>query len=295
MNHVVNFLNLLRVKQWLKNLFVFFPLIFSGRLFRPDLALDSLLTFLGFCGIAGGIYILNDLMDVEADRIHPKKAARPLAGGACSAGCARGVMFLATALGLLLCSAVSPFVLSVAVVYIALHLGYNYFAKRMVLVDVIFVAVGYHLRIWAGSVAAGVLPSVWLQTCVFLIALFLALAKRKSELNILRERAVRHRGALAHYPVYVLDQLIMITATLTVVFYSLYTFSSDDGQGMARESMVYSLVFVIYGIFRYIYLVNVKKTGDDPGDVILSDRASLVNLALWVIYIVFMLYYPFGG
>jgi len=284
------FIQLLRVKQWVKNVFILFPLIFSGKLNDFSRLSDCVITFLGFCLMASGTYILNDFLDSKRDRLHPKKSKRPLAEGKFNAPSVILLMFILMALGLWLCLLADAVILYIAVIYILLHVVYNYGTKTIVILDVIFVAVGFQIRIWAGSFAADVLPSVWLQMCVFLLALFLGFTKRRYEISTLRDKAAEHRSVLAHYTSYLLDQIIIICSTLTVVFYGLYAISSDIVERIGNHNMVYSLVFVIYGIFRYLYLVHVKKLGDDPGDVIFSDIPTMINMALWIFYIIVVLY-----
>ena len=180
--------------------------------------------------------------------------------------------------------------LYLAAVYLALHCAYNLATKKIIILDVISIAIGFQIRIWAGSVVAGVLPSIWLQLCVFLLSLFLGFTKRRYELSALRDKAAEHRNVLSHYTSYLLDQIIIISSTLTIVFYGLYTMSPDIIDRIGNENMVYSLIFVIYGIFRYLYLVHVKKLGDDPGDVIFSDIPLMINITLWIFFIIYVLY-----
>ena len=293
MNNIKTIILLLRIRHWIKNTFIFFPLIFAGKLFHLDLLRDVAVGFVGFSLIASGAYIINDWFDREADRYHPKKAKRPLAQGSISLTAAAVISAVLLLAGFFICYLIDGYVFSIALIYFGLQLVYNFYAKRAVIIDVIFVAVGFYIRIWFGSVAVGIIPSVWLQVCVFLIALFLGFTKRRYEMLVLEEQAVHHRHALKRYTTYFLDQMITVCAILTIIFYCLYTFSSDLVERIGSHNMVYSLVFVIYGIFRYLYLVHVEKKGNDSGEVILSDRASLVNIILWFIYILLVLYGPF--
>ncbi len=281
---------LLRVKQWVKNAFILFPIIFSGNL--KDLALlkTVLITFWGFCLTASSVYVLNDFIDSEKDRLHPKKSLRPLVQNKFPYQTIVSIILSLMICGLLLCLWANPFILFMAVVYLAVHLTYNFFTKHIVILDVIFVAVGFQIRIWAGAYAANVLPSAWLQLCVFLLALFLGFNKRRHELESLGLTASLHRRVLSHYTTYLLDQLIIISSTLAIVFYGLYTISPDIQARVGNHNMVYSVVFVIYGMFRYLYLVHVKKIGDDPGEVLIQDKPLIVNVLLWVVFIVFVLY-----
>ena len=290
-NKISSFIKLLRVKQWVKNAFILFPIIFSGQLYNLQRWGVCFLTFAGFCLISSGIYILNDFLDRKQDRLHPKKSRRPLAQKVFNTPTVFVMILTILTGGLWLCHLADDLILYTAGIYIILHLVYNYYTKKIVILDVIFVAAGFQIRVWAGSFAAGVLPSIWLQLCVFLLALFLGFTKRRHEISTLRDHAPDHRSVLAHYTTYLLDQIIIICSTLTIVFYGLYTISPEIIARVGNHNMVYSIGFVTYGIFRYLYLVHVKKTGDDPGEVLLSDKALIVNILLWVTYVILILYF----
>lgn len=293
MKNKIKFLcDLLRVKQWVKNAFIFFPLIFSGKLFLLIPIVNCVITFLGFCLVASGLYIFNDYLDRYKDRLHPRKAGRPLAklevGKPVIALLIGGLI----GVGLLVCWQVDPLVLAAALIYILLHLAYNFFAKKIVIIDVVFIALGFQIRIWAGALAIGVILSVWLQMCVFLLALFLGFTKRRHEMHVLKDKAHEHRLVLAHYTLYLLDQLIIICSTLAIVFYGLYTISPEIVSRLGNYRMSYSVIFVVYGIFRYLYLVHVKKMGDDPGEALFSDWPLFFCIILWVGYVGALIYIP---
>ena len=289
-NNYIIFVRLLRIKQWVKNTFIFFPLLFSGQIFQSGLLFNSLRTFVGFCFISSGLYILNDYLDREKDRLHPKKADRPLAHMKIPVGQVQIMILVLLAVGLFIAREAGPMVLSTGLIYIFLHLVYNFYTKKIVILDVFFVAAGFHVRIWAGSLAIAVLPSVWLQMCVFLLALFLGFTKRRYEIASLKEKAADHRSVLEHYTAYLLDQIIIICSTLAIVFYGLYTISPEIAHRLGHGNMVYSIAFVIYGIFRYLYLVHVRKLGDDPGEALFSDKPLLISVLLWVMYVGYIIY-----
>jgi len=284
------FLKLLRTQQWVKNTFIFFPLLFSGYLFHREPAVSTVLTFLGFCLISSSLYVFNDYKDREKDKLHPKKAHRPLAQTHIPSSTIFSLIVIFMGIGLFICYKISAAILFIAIFYIAIHLIYNYYTKMIVILDVIFVAIGFQIRILAGSLAAGVPPSVWLQMCVFLLALFLGFTKRRYEISTLKEKASEHRSVLAHYTSYLLDQIIIICSTLAIAFYGLYTISSDIVQRIGNQNMIYSVAFVIYGIFRYLYLVHVKKLGDEPGEILSTDAPLLINVLLWILYVGFLIY-----
>lgn len=292
MKSLLQILQLLRIKQWVKNTFIFFPLFFAGTLFEGNLLANCVQTFFGFCFTASGLYILNDFLDRERDRLHPKKAKRPLVEGNPRPLPVAILILVLLFLGLSLCNQVNDVVFMTAVVYIFIHLVYNFVTKKIVIMDVVFIAIGFQIRIWAGAAAAGVVPSVWLQMCVFLLALFLGFTKRRQEISTLKERAPEHRSVLEHYTAYLLDQMIIICSTLAIVFYGLYTLSFDIRHRIGSQNMIYSVAFVLYGIFRYLYLVHVHKKGDDAGEILLSDGPLLIDVLLWIVYIAVLLYFP---
>ncbi len=290
LDNLLFIVQLLRVKQWVKNAFILFPLIFSGHLRNLSYLTDVVLTFLGFCFTASSIYVLNDYLDREKDRLHPKKSHRPFVRRNIPARSVALLIFALLSIGLGICVWVDPMVALIAVTYLVVQLAYNLAIKHVVILDVVFVAFGFQIRIWAGAFAAGVLPSVWLQLCVFLLALFLGFNKRRHELESLQHEAKSHRKVLEHYTTYLLDQIIVICSTLAIVFYGLYTISSDIVNRLGNHNMAYSLVFVIYGMLRYLYLVHVKKIGDDPGEVLLQDKSLMIGVGLWVIFVTAILY-----
>jgi 4-hydroxybenzoate polyprenyltransferase len=284
------FAKLFRMKQWVKNVFVFFPLLFSGHFGDEALLFNCFLLFCGFCLVASGVYIFNDFLDVEQDRKHPTKKHRPLAQESVSKPAVLILILTVLTVGLWVCYIAGSDVLYLALMYLALNVVYNFYAKKVVLLDVIFVAIGFLVRVWLGALATGIIPSVWLQMCVFLLALFLGFSKRRYELATLRETAHEHRGVLRHYTAYLLDQIIIICSTLAIVFYGLYTISDDVFKRMGNYDLVYSVPFVIYGIFRYLYLIHVKKLGDEPAELLFSDRPLLINVLLWIGVLITIIY-----
>ena len=289
-NKFSDLIKLLRINQWIKNGFILFPLIFSGQLYQIHRLAGSWLTFVGFCFISSSVYIINDFMDAKNDRLHPQKSQRPLAQQKFSTLEVFLMIFIIMTTGFFLCWKADAMIFFMAILYVVLHLIYNFYTKQVVLLDVIFIAAGFQIRVWAGSFAAQVLPSVWLQLCVFLLALFLGFTKRRHEIASLKNHAVEHRSVLAHYTTYLLDQIIIICSTLTIVFYGLYAISPEIISRLGNHNLAYSMSFVIYGIFRYLYLVHVKKSGGDPGELIFSDKPLMMNIFLWIIYIIYLLY-----
>ncbi|MFH0753977.1 MAG: decaprenyl-phosphate phosphoribosyltransferase [Candidatus Omnitrophota bacterium] len=286
---MITFFRLIRIKQWIKNGFILIPLIFAGKFLDTASWQQTLFTFFSFSLITSGAYIFNDIMDRRKDTIHPQKSLRPIAAGEVSLPYAwsLAVVFLASGLSFLYSQKIE--MLYLALFYILLQLIYNFFTRNHVILDVLTVAFGFQVRIWIGAAAIMVIPSSWLQMCVLVLALFLGFTKRRYEIDNLKEKAPEHRNALKEYTIHFLDQLIIISSTLSVVFYGLYTISSDITARLHGNELLYSICFVIYGMFRYLYLLHVKKLGDDPGEVLLKDKPLLITLVLWVVFIVITL------
>jgi 4-hydroxybenzoate polyprenyltransferase len=281
----------LRPRQWVKNLFVFAAVIFSQNLFTP-LIWPASGAFLIFCALSGSIYLINDLADVEKDRLHPVKRFRPIASGALSRRAAGGL-----AAGLLVLSLAGAFRLAwsfglVALAYGVLLVLYSTWLKHIVILDVLTVAVGFVLRAIAGAAAVHVEISGWLVICTILIALFLALGKRRQEYLTLHGSAAAHRPVLAEYGEGFLDQMIAVVTASTVTAYALYTMSPETVGKFHTRLLPLTLPFVLYGIFRYLYLLYRRELGGNPSDLLLSDRALLVNTLLWMLALVAIIYAP---
>jgi len=284
----------LRPRQWSKNLFVFAGLIFSQSLFTP-LFWPALAAFLIFCALSGAIYVFNDLADVEKDRLHPTKRNRPIASGALAAptAAALGVVLLVGSLGAAFRLSV-PFFL-VAAAYAILLTAYSLWLKHLVILDVLTVAAGFVLRAVGGAAAIAVEISGWLVICTILVALFLALGKRRHEYRTLRGDAAAHRPILAEYSESFLDQMVAVVTASTVTAYALYTMSPDTVAKFHTRFLPVTLPFVLYGIFRYLYLLYRRELGGNPSDLLLNDRALLVNTVLWMLSLLVIIYGPAWG
>ncbi len=272
----------LRPRQWVKNLFVFAGVIFSQQMLTP-LAWTALGAFVIFCGLSGAIYLFNDVMDAERDRLHPSKRLRPIASGALSRSTAVvfGVLLLVGCL-----SAAFPIGVSfglVALGYGVLLTAYSLWLKHMVILDVLTVAAGFVLRAVAGAVAVEAEISGWLLICTILIALFLALGKRRHEYRSLARDAAAHRPILAEYSESFLDQMISVVTASTVTAYALYTMSPETVAKFHTRLLPLTLPFVLYGIFRYLYLLYRRDLGGNPSDLLVSDRALLFDALLWML------------
>ncbi len=285
----VALLKTMRPKQWTKNVVVFAPLVFDEKLFQPALFGRTMLAFILFCLISSTVYIINDLVDIEKDRQHPKKRLRPLPAGVLSprlAVAAAGVFIVVSLpLALWLDRGFSLILLS----YLLLNVAYSFYLKHLVIIDVLVIATGFVLRVAGGVAVVGVERfSPWLYLVVTLGALFMGFGKRRHELLLLDEGADAHRAILAEYTIPFLDQLIGLVTSTMVIAYSLYTFSAPNLPD--NHAMMLTIPFVLYGLFRYLYLIHVKKEGGAPDELVLSDKPLLATGVLWVLAVVVVLY-----
>ncbi len=285
----------LRPHQWTKNLLVFAALALSKHLFEPEPFLRTLLAFGIFCGLSGTVYLVNDLVDLPRDRLHPRKRLRPLASGALLPRTARAI-----ALGLgAVCLGLSvtlggPFAIAAAL-YLLLNLAYSFRLKAIVIVDVISISLGFVLRAVAGALAIQVGFSDWLIVCTILLALFLALSKRRHELTSLNDAASDHRPILSEYSPYLLDQMISVVTASCLMAYAFYTMAPETVEKYRTDRLAWTVPFVLYGIFRYLYLVHQKDQGGSPTDLLLTDRPLLLDVALWALSIVVIVYTAGGA
>jgi 4-hydroxybenzoate polyprenyltransferase len=287
-------LRLARPHQWTKNLLLLAPLIFSRHLFIFHDTAMVLLGVVGFCAMASFAYALNDIIDREADRLNPEKRDRPIASGAVSIATATRFALVLAAVGIAISCAIGGAFLLIALAYLALQFAYSLWAKRIVILDVIAVSAGFVIRAYAGGVAIHVDVSPWLVFITFSLALFLALARRRHELTILGGGAAAHRGALAHYNVRLIDQMLAIVAGTTLVGYMTYTASFEiEAKFGARyhHLAVLTVPFVAFGILRYLYLVDKQNEGGDPARLLLEDRPLLICMTLWVLSEIVLLYF----
>ena len=271
----------LRPAQWTKNLILFGGLIFGGRLFDPAAVRASGLGFLVFCVLSGVVYLVNDVRDIEADRLHPTKSLRPIAAGTISTATALTAAVFFAATGLATAWWLSPAFGFVAAAYVVLLTIYSAVLKHIVILDVLAIAGGFVLRAVGGAVVIGVAISHWLLVITLLGALFLALGKRRGEMITLAGGGTSHRPILAHYSTDLLDQLITIVASSTLLAYAFYTISPDTVAKFGTDRLLYTLPFPLYGMFRYLYLIHKHDGGANPSETLLSDRPILLCVVLW--------------
>jgi 4-hydroxybenzoate polyprenyltransferase len=285
----------LRPAQWTKNLFVFGALMFGQRLLDPTSVLQAVAAFFIFCALSGVVYLINDVADRDADRQHPLKRRRPIASGEVPIPVALGT---AAALGAVALGAafwLRPSFGLIAVSYLGLLGLYSATLKHAVIIDVLTIAIGFVLRAAGGAVAIGVQASHWLYVLMMLLALFLALSKRRHELVLLADGAKGHRKILEEYSPYLLDQMIAVVTASTIVAYAFYTISPETVEKFGTDKLGLTLPFPLYGIFRYLYLVHQKEGGGSPADLLLNDRPLLVCVGLWAAVVAFIIYNPALG
>jgi 4-hydroxybenzoate polyprenyltransferase len=282
-------LKAMRPRQWTKNLFVFAALVFDGKLFiLPDL-LRTLAGFALFCLISSAVYIFNDLQDVESDRLHPVKKNRPIASGKLQFGIALSAAILLSLVSIVLGVLLNWQFGACILVYLILMLFYSRWLKHYPILDVLILATGFVLRVHSGTTLITVERfSPWLYVLMTLLALYLGFGKRRAELALLAGDAANHRKVLDGYTIPFLDQLITIVSGTTIVAYSLYTFFRPETPG--NHALMLSIPFVVYAIFRYLYLIQVKKIGGEPEDILLSDRPFQASILLWAMAILVIFY-----
>ena len=280
-------ITLVRPRQWTKNLAVFAALVFAGQLTDLGLVLTVVLAFIALALITGGLYAVNDTIDAERDRQHPVKRERPVASGRIDrrAAAALGTGLLVA--GFALSASLGRGFLTAVAGYVAMHLLYGFVLKHVAIVDMLVISFGFVLRAVAGALVIDVPVSPWLVLCTGLLALFLAAAKRRHELLLLRERSSDHRPVLAEYSAELLDSFMVTLSAATITSYALYTFFEGRGPGY---SMMLTIPFVIYGILRYQSLVLMRGRGGRPEEVLLGDRPMLLAVGLWALSAITALY-----
>ncbi len=285
---ISDILRLIRVKHWIKNGFVFVPLVFSKHLFNKEYFVETLIAFFAFSVASSIVYVINDIRDVDSDRAHTKKKNRPIASGKISFNAAYAILLTL----IVLISGIS-FLLPnefniILTAYILLNIAYTFFLKKIVLLDLISIAAGFMLRVLGGASAISVEVSTWLILTTLFVSLFLAVMKRRSEIESQGENATRK--VLESYSIKFIDQISSITAAAVIICYALYSVSERTLQFFHTEYLVYTTIFVIYGIFRYLYLVHNMQKGEDTSEIIFTDVPTLINLILYGATVVYIVY-----
>lgn len=291
---ILNLIKLARPKQWVKNFFVFAPLLFSKHVFDSNYVIAALFAFVVFCLSSSTVYIINDIMDVESDRSHPKKKFRPIASGEISVR--QALIFLAVLIGIIVLMFFfqKPIFIFVISLYFLTNLIYSLKIKSIVLLDVFFISFGFMLRVLGGAAAISVSVSSWMILTTIFISLFLAISKRRGELSqvVNHENIEKQRKVLREYSVEFADQLNTIAAAGTIISYALYTVSERTVLTFGTDKLIYTTPFVIYGIFRYMYLMHKKNLGESPTTIVTKDIPIMLNVLLYFIVCIVIIYKP---
>jgi 4-hydroxybenzoate polyprenyltransferase len=295
MDAVVSFVKSLRVRQWVKNVFIFAPMIFSMNFRQLEYVKNSTIAFILFSLITGTIYIFNDCIDRKYDRFHPKKKYRPIASGRLRVGHALAGALGVMAVALFLIFRLNRTFFLIAVIYIVLNILYSFYLKKIVILDVMIIAIGFVMRILIGGVINNIELSTWILIVTFLLSIFLGLIKRRQELvklNAVDQQAEtgQTRRTLKKYNLSLLDQLISITTATTLISYIMYVVNPDIQSKFHTRNLFLTIPFVVFGIFRYLYLTYTKDKGESPEEIIFSDLPFSLNIVLWVIVFVFLIY-----
>src|SRR5262249_23418266 len=281
----------LRPQQWTKNLAVFAPLLFAKGVLDVQAVLRASVAVLAFCLLSGGVYLLNDWLDREKDRLHPEKRNRPIAAGLLSGRVVATAALVCWMSGLALAYLARPTFAALAAGYLALQLLYSALFKRWVIVDVMVIGLGFLIRVVGGGIAISVPVSNWLYLCTLLLAVFLGFAKRWHELSSLEGDSVGHRENLSEYSLPMLDQMLSIVAASCILAYGLYTVAQDTVPKVGSDRLKYTVPFVIYGIFRYLFLIHRRGAGGSPERVLLSDGPMIVDILLYLAVAAWALYF----
>jgi 4-hydroxybenzoate polyprenyltransferase len=286
---ILGLIRSMRPKQWTKNIFFFAALVFDAKLFQLEFLLPSLAGFALLCITSGTVYLINDLVDLERDRLHPLKRRRPLASGQLAKPVAIAAVVVFIVIGQPLGYLLNLNFGLILTGYLLLQIAYSFWLKNIVLIDVLTIAIGFMLRVGAGVVMVDVQRfSPWLYVCMTFLALFLGLGKRRHELNLLKADANNHRAILDQYSVALLDQLITIVVAGTIISYALYTFSAE---GLPENHlMMLTIAFVVYAHFRYLYLIHVRGKGGAPEEILLGDFPFILNAFAWAAAIIAIFY-----
>lgn len=279
---IASLVKTMRPRQWIKNVVVFAPLAFDVKLFDLYYLARTVAGFILLCAVSGTVYIINDLADIDKDRQHPRKRHRPLASGILSTRVATVVAVAIPLVALPLGYLLSPLFGAILTLYLLIQIAYSFWLKNAVIIDVMLIAAGFVLRVAAGvPLVDAERFSPWLYICMTLLSLLIGFGKRRHELVLLKENANMHRQSLQEYNLPLLDHAISIVTASTLLAYALYTFSAPNLP--PNHTMMLTIPFVMYGIFRYLYLIHVRRLGGSPEEIVLSDRPLLISILLWAL------------
>lgn len=280
----------MRIRQWTKNVVIYAGLVFDGKLFAPEHLFNTTLVVFCFCLVSSSVYIINDLFDIEKDRLHPRKKLRALPAGELTPPFATGAAILLALLGISFATWLNPWVGLVTLIYLLQNIAYSLYLKNVVIIDVMVLSLGFLLRVLAGVLITDVSNfSPWLYVCMGLLALFLGFGKRRHEITLLQDGAAAHRSSLQEYNLPLIDQIMSLVTTSTFVAYTFYSFEAQTSL-VSDGRMLLTTPFVFFAIVRYLYLIHVKKRGGAPDELIFEDRPSLINGLLWMVMVVVLIY-----
>ncbi len=281
---------LARPAHWLKNGIIILALIFAGEMADPQKVELAFIAVAIFCLLSSAVYTFNDLIDREVDRKHPLKKQRPIASGQVSSGTAIFIILILIGIALISAKMINPNFFAISVIFLVLNLLYTLWLKNIVIIDVMMVALSFVVRAYAGAFAIEVPASKWMLINTLLLALFLGFGKRRHELVFLEHEATAHRRILVKYSPYLLDQLIAVVTPSVLVMYMLYSFSTEVSLKLGTQNLFTTIPFVVYGIFRYLYLIHKEEKGGSPTRVLISDRPILITVILWLMTTILVLY-----
>jgi 4-hydroxybenzoate polyprenyltransferase len=288
---LLSFIKLIRIPQWIKNFFVFVPLVFSKHLFDKDYLIASLIAFLIFSLISSIVYVINDIVDVESDRVHPQKKFRPIAAGKINSMQAISISGILFIVAIILMQYYNLRFISCVGLYFILNIIYSFVLKNIVLLDIFSIAAGFMIRVFAGAFAISVEISSWLILTTMFISLFLAIMKRRSELNMVENHDfIATRKVLQHYSLNFADQMATVASAGVIICYALYTVAQRTITIFHTDNLIYTTPFVVFGIFRYMYLVYMNQKGENTTEVMITDPAMIVNVILYIITTTLIIY-----
>ena len=288
---MLKFIQTIRPRQWIKNFFCFAPILFAGQLLNRELFGKNLIAFLAFCAVSSSVYIINDIVDREADKVHKKKRFRPIASGEVSIRQAIILLIIVLLITIFITSFTNFYFIITISLYLLINILYSLMVKHLVILDVFFISLGFMLRIIGGAAAISVSLSSWMILTTIFFSLFLAISKRRAELSqIEQENLDIQRKVLNYYGIDFTDQMNTIAATGTIICYALYTVSEKAVSAFHTENLIYTTPFVIYGIFRYLYLIHKKNLGESPTQIATKDIPIILDTLVWIIVSILIIY-----
>ena len=281
---------IMRPKQYIKNIFILLPLFFAGQITNMELLINALMAFVAFSLSASAVYIFNDYKDIKEDRKHPKKKYRPLPSGLISKNVALSLMTILLIMGFSLMAIISLNALVILSIYIILNIAYSFKLKRIALLDITIIAIGFVLRLFVGSFAYEISLKIWIVVMTFLLALFMALAKRRDDILIFLKSGNKMRKSVIGYNLQLIDGAMIIMASIIIVAYINFTTSPENIEKFQNENLYLTTLFVIFGVMRYLQMTFVEKNSGSPTEIILKDKIMQINLVLWILSFIWLIY-----